>query len=269
MIRAAKRMLVLAAVGLFVGLGVSGVVAQAGNPCGRAGQGDRDHDGLSNCLEKRVYGTSHRDYDTDDDGVPDPDELEDGTDPTKPDTDGDGMGDGKEGDRGCDPTDADSDKDGLPDGEDCDPRDELESAIKGNASAIVCPAGDAAGSLTVLGITVVLTAETEFEDVESCAALEEKLAAHGGAHVKVKLSGEAPELVARKVELEDSDHDGCPNGVGEDADNDDEPDDEEGDGGDGGDEGDGGEDHGADGDDGDAGGDGGNADEGGEGGGIE
>jgi len=232
MIRTAQRILVLAAVSLFVGLGGSGVFAEPAGPCAHAGQGDRDHDGLSNCMEKRVYGTSHRDYDTDDDGIPDPDEVEDGTDPTNADTDDDGVDDGKEGDCGCSPTDPDSDDDGMPDGEDSDPGDELDSAIKGNATELACPTDVAAGSLKVLGISIKVTAETEFEDVESCAALAEK----GGAHVTVKVSGDlAPELVAHKIKLEDSDHDGCPNGVDDDDDNDGAPDggdDGEGEGGD-------------------------------------
>ena len=240
MIKAVKRILVLAAVGLFVGLGVSGVVAQAAGPCGNAGQGDRDHDGLSNCMEKRVYGTSHRDYDSDHDGLPDPDEIEDGTDPTKPDTDDDGVSDGDEGDRGCDPANADTDDDGLPDGEDSDPADDLDSAIKGNATEVTCPTADVAGSLKVLGIPIKLTMDTELEDVESCEALAEKLAANGGAHVKVKVSGDlSTEIVAHEVELDDIDHDGCPNGVDDDDDNDGSPDDPGTDGGDGGTGGDG------------------------------
>lgn len=235
MIRAVRTMLVLAAVGLFVGLGVSGVVAQAAGPCGNAGQGDRDHDGLSNCMERRVYGTSPRDYDTDHDGIPDPDEIENGTDPTNPDTDGDGISDGDEGDRGSDPAKADTDDDGIPDGEDCDPGDDLGSAIKGDATEVTCPTADVAGSLKVLGIPITLTMDTELEHVESCAGLAEKVMAQGEVHVKVKVSGDlSTEIVAHEVELDDVDHDGCPNGVDDDDDNDDSPDDPGSDGGDGG-----------------------------------
>ena len=58
------------------------------------------------------------DGDSDDDGLPDGEEIALGTDPFDPDTDDDGLLDGEEVDLGTDPLDADSDDDGIPDGED-------------------------------------------------------------------------------------------------------------------------------------------------------
>lgn len=234
MVKAAKDVLTLAAVALLVATAASVVFAQTQDPCARAnarlqrtGRGDRDHDGLSNCAEKRVFGTSHRDYDTDDDGVPDGDELENGTDPTDPDTDDDGLDDGSEDDWGTDPTDADTDDDGTPDGEDCDPKDDLENKIEGDLQAITCPA-DVDGSLKTLGITIKLTMDTKFDDVESCADLVARYTTNGGAHVEVKVTGDlgTDGLVARDVELEDDDHDGCPDGLHHDDDIDGTPDNE-------------------------------------------
>jgi len=205
-------------IGLLLGPGTSAVPARESDPCARAdarllstGRGDRDQDGLSNCTEKKLLGTSPRDYDTDDDGVSDADELDDGTDPTDPDTDDDGLDDGEEEGRGCDPTDDDTDDDGTMDGSDCDPGDDLKERIEGNATDVVCPSGDTAGSLTVLGIPVMLTSETAFEGVESCDAFKTQQEASGGAHVEVKVTGDlGAGLVAEEVEIEDGDDDGCP-----------------------------------------------------------
>jgi hypothetical protein len=55
--------------------------------------------------------------DSDGDGIPDADELENGTDPNNPDSDGDGLDDGREDQYGSDPNNPDSDGDGLTDGE--------------------------------------------------------------------------------------------------------------------------------------------------------
>ena len=55
--------------------------------------------------------------DSDNDGVSDDDEREDGTDPADSDSDDDGLDDGDERDRGTDPLDADSDDDGVSDGD--------------------------------------------------------------------------------------------------------------------------------------------------------
>ena len=58
--------------------------------------------------------------DSDDDGVPDWEEVELGTDPDQADSDGDGLDDGEEEALGTDPLDEDTDGDGLGDGEEVD-----------------------------------------------------------------------------------------------------------------------------------------------------
>jgi hypothetical protein len=98
------------------------------------GRGDRDFDGVSNCREARIMGTSPRDDDSDDDQVEDGQEIDDGTDPLDDDTDDDGLSDGEEDDLGTDPVDADSDGDGDGDGDDLDPADELEEQIEGQVN---------------------------------------------------------------------------------------------------------------------------------------
>ncbi len=82
--------------------------------------GDDDNDGLPNDDEDD-HGTDPNDPDTDDDGLDDGDEVDRGTDPTDPDSDGDGLDDGDEVDQGTDPTDPDSDDDGLTDRDDVCP----------------------------------------------------------------------------------------------------------------------------------------------------
>ena len=81
------------------------------------GGNDRDGDGLTNG-DENVYGTDADDYDTDDDGVSDGDEvLIYFTDPLNPDTDGDGLSDGTEiFGEGTDPLLADTDGGGVDDG---------------------------------------------------------------------------------------------------------------------------------------------------------
>ena len=74
--------------------------------------GDLDKDGIPNIL----------DWDSDNDGVPDGDEIEDGSDPADPDTDDDGLWDSDEAHRGTDPNKKDTDGDGIPDGADDMPR---------------------------------------------------------------------------------------------------------------------------------------------------
>lgn len=70
------------------------------------------------------------DQDCDEDGIPDLQEVELGTDPCNPDTDGDGLSDGDELERGTDPLDDDSDNDTEKDGDEVaqgfDPRDPLD-----------------------------------------------------------------------------------------------------------------------------------------------
>ena len=76
-----------------------------------APDGDIDQDGIPNIL----------DYDSDDDGVPDGREIEDGTDPADKDTDDDGLSDKDESYMNTDPLNPDSDGDGICDGDDPTP----------------------------------------------------------------------------------------------------------------------------------------------------
>lgn len=99
---------------------------------------DSDGDGIADYIEENFYRTNPYDPDSDDDGLPDGDEIFLGTKPRNPDTDGDGIPDGLElqygsnprsmyskGDgviddytaylHGLDPTEADSDGDGVDD----------------------------------------------------------------------------------------------------------------------------------------------------------
>ncbi len=66
-------------------------------------------------------------FDGDGDGIPDGEEIANGTDPTNPDTDGDGLTDGEEQALGTNATNADTDGDSWPDGQevalDFDPND--------------------------------------------------------------------------------------------------------------------------------------------------
>ena len=66
------------------------------------------------------------DLDDDNDGIPDVDEIADGTDPLDPDSDNDGSNDGEERDRGTDPNNPDTDGDGTLDGDDDLPLDANE-----------------------------------------------------------------------------------------------------------------------------------------------
>lgn len=198
----------------------AGVCATADALLAATGQGDRDHDGLSNCRERNILGTSPRDYDSDDDSVADGDEVAAGTVPTDADSDDDGLDDGREEDLGSDPTSADSDGDGEGDGEDVDPTHELKSAISGSLQSISCPASEGAGGMSVLGISMTLNADTDFDGVDSCDALATAFAAHG-AHVSVEVSGDASTaLVAEKVSIRDADNDGSPDDVDDDDDDD-------------------------------------------------
>jgi len=210
-------------------LGAGQVLAEVPDPCAGAdaalaatGAGDRDHDGLSNCRERRVLGTKARDWDTDDDGVSDSDEVGKGTNPTDADSDDDGLDDGSEHDMGTDPTSADSDHDGEVDGEDADPSGELDSKIEGRATAVTCPSGELPGTMSVLGIPIALEGTTEYEHVESCDALAGLVSQNGGVHVDVKVTGDlGAGFHAVEVEAKDLDDDGSPGS----ADHDDQDDD--------------------------------------------
>ncbi|MDE0596734.1 MAG: hypothetical protein OSB65_15965 [Roseibacillus sp.] len=81
---------------------------------------DNDGDGIPDGLELSYLEitdlTQLSTGDFDGDGVNDPQEISEGTDPTNTDTDGDGSSDGDEKPNGTDPLDDDSDDDGLLDG---------------------------------------------------------------------------------------------------------------------------------------------------------
>lgn len=224
---AMAAMLALAAAGPTA---MQSLAADTIQPCAKAntrlaatGKGDKDHDGLGDCSEKKVLGTDPRDYDSDDDGVADGAEVAGGTNPIDDDSDDDGIDDGDEVGTGTDPLDDDSDDDGIEDGSDADPAHELRSEIKGALQTLSC----ADNTLTVLGIAITLTADTEYEGAASCDDLATKLAANGGAHVEVEVTGDATTaLVALEVSLEDADNDGSPDDVDDDDDNDGSDDDE-------------------------------------------
>ena len=173
------------------------------------GKGDRDHDGLSNCREKRITGTSPSNADSDGDGVMDGTEISDGTNPMDDDTDHDGLDDGQEMVAGSNPNDPDSDHDGVDDGEDSDPSGVLEPKIVGPLDSVTCPAEGVEGSLSVLGIQIALTPDTLFDHSASCADLA---AAMG---VEVRVTGTLGSFVAASVSVEDGDDDGMPDDVEE------------------------------------------------------
>lgn len=85
-----------------------------------AGIPDSDGDGLSNSDETNVYGTNPNDPDTDDDGMPDGWEVDNGFNPLVNDANGDADGDGLtnvgEYQHDTNPHNPDTDGDGLPDG---------------------------------------------------------------------------------------------------------------------------------------------------------
>ena len=111
------------------------------------GVGDTDGDGLSNCRETKQLGTS----------------------PTLSDTDGDGLSDSQELMDHSDPLVADSDHDGSEDGNDSDPGIPLQQ-VKAFLDTLTCPQVGVPGTIGVLGISVILTDQTQFED-NSCEAL--------------------------------------------------------------------------------------------------
>ena len=201
----------------------SGQCAAADSRLAAKGTGDSDHDGLSNCREIKILGTSPRDFDSDDDGVADGTEVADGTNPKDVDSDDDGLSDGDEAAVGSDPNDVDSDDDGIADGTDTDPNSDLDSEIRGAIASLTCPTGGADGSIVVLGITIAVNDQTRFEGPQDCASLQAAIAANGGAHAQVEVQ-EGGGLVADKVSVDDADNDGSPNHVDADDDNDGTPD---------------------------------------------
>ncbi len=236
--KSARTMRIAAAAVLVLGAsGVSGmpragaestdVCALANQRLAETGKGDNDHDGLSNCEEKKVLATDPRDYDSDDDSLADGDEIADGTDPTDSDSDDDGLDDGDEDAIGTDPKDSDSDDDGEDDGDDDDPAAELEDQVSGAAQSATC-LSDGTGTLTVLGIPIVLEAGTEYEGIAGCDALAARIASGVTARVEVEVTGDAATaLVAHEVSIEDGDNDGRPDDADDDDDGDGTPDDDD------------------------------------------
>jgi len=156
---------------------------------------DSDHDGVPNCVEKKL-GTNPHSADTDHDGLSDGLELMLGTDPHDADTDGDGESDGMEEAHGRDPMD----------GGDDDADDEVSVKIKSPVAAV----DPGAGTVTLLGgrLTVDATG-ADLEGVADLAELQSRVAAGGTVMVKVKidpasLAGTGT-LVATKVEVKGSD----------------------------------------------------------------
>ena len=117
---------------------------------------DSDHDGIPNCIEKRLRTNPHS-ADTDHDGLSDGLELMLGTDPKDPDTDGDGLSDGMEAADGRDPSD----------GEDGDDQDQVHVKIKSPVASV-----DSASGMMVLlgGRLTVNAAHADFEGVDDLAA---------------------------------------------------------------------------------------------------
>jgi hypothetical protein len=148
----------------------------------RTGQGDTDADGLSDCRETRTLRTFPNDRDSDDDG----------------------MDDGAEIPKACDPLDPDSDDDGIDDGDDSSPA--VEQKLEALLDAIVCPVADVPGSISALGISAVLNAQTEFEHA-SCADLASLLAGGSSVLVDVEILEDVlGALTATEVELEKPRH---------------------------------------------------------------
>jgi hypothetical protein len=138
------------------------------DPCRKAdaklaltGQGDADGDGVSDCRENKVLHTMANDPDTDHDGLNDGDEVRKFCNPHKPDTDGDGTEDGD------------------------DDSPVIEQKVVAILDALTCPVEitppttpptpPTPGSISALGISVTVDADTEFEH-KSCADLVAQLA---------------------------------------------------------------------------------------------
>ena len=166
------------------------------DPCRKAdlklaltGEGDTDGDGVSDCREARFLWTDSLNPDTDDDGL----------------DDGDDFG------KSCDPTDDDTDDDGIPDGE--DPTPVVTQKMEALLDALTCttvpvptptsvPTEVVPGSISALGTTAVVDADTHFKGV-SCEGLAALLAlAEGNLVVEVTiLENVLGELNATSVKL--------------------------------------------------------------------
>ena len=88
--------------------------------------------------------------DSDNDGVPDDQEVIDGTDPNDPDSDDDGLDDGDEDNLGTDPNDSDSDDDGLLDG------DEVELGTDPNVPDNACGEASSMSTLVRRPVDVII-----------------------------------------------------------------------------------------------------------------
>ena len=126
---------------------------------------DRDGDGLATIDELFVHRTDPSKADTDDDGLPDPDELAAGTDPWNPDTDGDGLLDGEEAALGTDPISGDSDSDGV--------GDFAEVCVRGTNPLLADTDGDGvADAAEAAGATNPLAADTDGDGLGDAAELQ-------------------------------------------------------------------------------------------------
>jgi hypothetical protein len=92
--------------------------------------------------------------------------------------------------------------------------------LKGNIESVTCPSGDTNGSLHILCLDVVLTATTTYEGAASCEDLAAQVAAGGGVQgeVEIEKSDVCSAPVAKKVSIEDANHDGTPDDIGGDDD---------------------------------------------------
>jgi hypothetical protein len=169
--------------------------ARSKDPCrkadarlARTGQGDADGDGISDCRELRVLRTLANDRDSD----------------------GDRLEDGEEMKRSCNPLDGDSDDDGVDDGEDASPA--VEQEVEALLDALTCPQLEVAGSITALGTTAALDAETEFEGA-SCEELATLLGEGKSVLVEIEILEDvlgalsATEVEAQKPKRGDHDDD--------------------------------------------------------------
>jgi len=154
---------------------------------------DSDHDGIPNCMEKKL-GTNPHSADTDHDGLSDGLELMLGTDPLDADSDGDGQSDGMEEAHDRDPMDSG-------DGDDGD--HQVSAKIKSPVTAV----DPAAGTVTLLGGRLTVDAShADLEGVDDLATLKSRLDAGSTVMAKVKIDpaslGGSGMLVATKLEVD-------------------------------------------------------------------
>jgi hypothetical protein len=164
------------------GKGKGGACRKEDARLAQTGVGDSDGDGLSDCREARLLLTSPFDDDSDDDGLDDGEEME----------------------HRCDPLDGDSDDDGIHDGDDDSPA--VEQKVEALLDALTCPQLETPGSITALGVTAVLDANTEFEET-TCDALAARLVAGESVLVEIEILEDVlGALFATEVEAEEREH---------------------------------------------------------------